>query len=323
MKIALIEPFAGIAGDMLTGALLHAGAPLRAVRAALKGFRVATRNVLRGGIAAKKFVVSSREASHHRGLNEILALLKKIDLAEGARDRAAEAFRLLAEAEARIHRVPVDEVRFHEVGAVDSICDIVGAATALDALGIEQVYCRALPLSTGSVNAAHGRLPLPAPATLELIRGLETYDSGLEGELVTPTGAAMVAAWAKRGAPPPFSPQSIGYGAGDRDPEGYPNVCRVVVGETLAAKAGGLFQLVCDVDDATAQVLGNLLDRLLEAGALDATLQPLVMKKNRPGTRVTVLARTEAVPVLERVLRAPRSGSGATRSSARSCRAGS
>jgi uncharacterized protein (TIGR00299 family) protein len=306
MRIALIDPFAGIAGDMLTGALLHAGAPFKAVRSALeglpvKGFKVSAKKVRRCGIAAKKFVVRAEEKRHRRGLPQVLRILKGAKLGGAVRDRAAEAFTLLAGAEARVHGVPVDEVHFHEVGALDSICDIVGAAAALDALGIERLFCRPLPLSRGSVETAHGRLPVPAPAALELMKGLKTVESGLEGELVTPTGAAMVAAWADGDEPPLLVPRAIGYGAGDRDPEGYPNVCRVIVGDA-AGPGGPLTELVCEVDDATPQVLGHLLGRLIEAGALDASLQPLVMKKDRPGTRILALVRPEVVPAVEGVL---------------------
>jgi len=306
MRIALLEPFAGVAGDMFVGACLHAGAPFKRLKEALQGldmsgFTVSARNVIRGGIRAKKFRVRHDEDHHHRGLQKVLKVLKRSKLQKSVKRRAADAFTLLGEAEARIHGVSVDEVHFHEVGAVDAICDIVGAALCLDALGVERLYCRPLPLSTGSVVAAHGRIPVPAPATLELLKGRPAFDSGLEGELVTPTGAALVAAWAEPGPPPAFVPERIGYGAGDRDPDGYPNVCRLVVGEAEDAPSL-LRELVCDVDDATPQVLGHLLGRLLEAGALDATLHPVQMKKGRPGTRVTALARAESVPAVEAVL---------------------
>jgi len=307
MKIALVDPFAGIAGDMFVGALLHAGAPFDHLSAALRGldlsgFEVDCTDVMRAGVAAKKFHVRHGEDHHHRGLTTILDLIARAALPDAVKARASGAFRRLGAAEAKIHGVSVDEVHFHEVGAVDAICDIVGAAVCLDALGIEEIYARPLPLSTGTVDAAHGRMPVPAPATLELMRGRPTFDSGLEGELVTPTGAALVAAWAEAGAPPPFLPVAIGYGAGDRDPKGYPNVCRVTLGEASAEAAGPLCELVCDVDDATPQVLGHLLGRLLEAGALDATLHGVQMKKGRPGTRVTALTRAEHVPAVETVL---------------------
>ncbi|MFI5403598.1 MAG: nickel pincer cofactor biosynthesis protein LarC [Planctomycetota bacterium] len=305
MRVALLEPFAGVAGDMFVGALVGAGASFKAVQAGLKSLRlpcsVTCGNVERGGLGGRKFRVKFKEGHIHRGLKEILAILRRGKLSPRVRDLAEAAFTRLAEAEAKVHGIPVGKVHFHEVGAIDAICDIAGAALALDALGIEKLWCRALPLSTGFVTMEHGRLPVPAPATLELMKGRAVYDSGLTGELVTPTGAALVAAWAESSAPPAFVPSSIGYGAGDRDPHEYPNLCRIVVGET-SARSGELFELVCDVDDATPQVLGHLLAMLLDAGALDATLQPVVMKKGRPGTRVTVLARAETVPALEGVL---------------------
>ncbi|MEE8103953.1 MAG: nickel pincer cofactor biosynthesis protein LarC [Planctomycetota bacterium] len=309
MRLALLEPFAGVAGDMLVGALVDAGAPFRAVRAALEalpleGFTVSQRKVLRCGVTARKFRVKHKEDHHHRGLTTILKMLKKAKLQKPVRERAVAAFTLLGEAEAKVHGVSVDDVHFHEVGAVDAICDIVGAAAALHALEIDALHCRAMPLFHGSVKAAHGMIPLPAPATLHLMRGMPVYDSGLQGELVTPTGAACVAAWATFDPLPPLVPDAIGYGAGDRDPKEYPNVCRVMTGEAPEPgdADGTLSELVCDVDDATPQVLGHLLERLLEAGALDATLQPTQMKKGRPGTRVTALCLHARVPAIEEVL---------------------
>jgi pyridinium-3,5-bisthiocarboxylic acid mononucleotide nickel chelatase len=305
MRVALLEPFAGVAGDMFVGALVSAGAPFKAVQQGLKSLRlpcsVTCGTVERGGLRGRKFRVKFKEQHAHRGLKEILAILRRGKLPSRARELAEVAFTRLAEAEAKVHGIPVGKVHFHEVGAIDAICDIAGAALALDALGIERLWSRPLPLSTGFVTMEHGRLPVPAPATLELMKGRAVYDSGLTGELVTPTGAALVAAWAEASEPPAFVPSSIGYGAGDRDPRDYPNLCRIVVGDT-GARSGELCELVCDVDDATPQVLGHLLATLLEAGALDATLQPVVMKKGRPGTRVTALARMETVPALEGVL---------------------
>jgi len=305
MRVALLEPFAGIAGDMFVGALVGAGAPFKRVKEGIQSFRlpcsVTCGSVERGGLRGRKFRVKFRESHVHRGLKEIVAILRRGNLPPRALDLAERAFTRLAEAEAKVHGIPVKRVHFHEVGALDAICDIAGAALALDALRIEKLWCRPLPLSRGFVTTAHGQLPVPAPATLELMKGRAVYDSDLEGELVTPTGAALVAAWSEPGAPPAFVPSSIGYGAGDRNPPGYPNLCRITVGETVA-RSGELLELVCDLDDATPQVLGHLLSTLLDGGALDATLQPLVMKKGRPGTRVTALARAETVPALESLL---------------------
>jgi len=306
MRVALLDPNAGVAGDMFVGALLDAGAPFKVVRDGLgaldlDGFTVSHRKVTRGGIAARKFRVRHKESHHHRGLKTILALIRSSGLDRRVRERAGLAFTRLGEAEAKVHGVDLQKVHFHEVGAVDAICDIVGAAIAMEALGIEQLHTRPLPLFFGMVQTDHGRMPLPAPATLELMRGWPTFDSGLQGELVTPTGAALVTAWGRSDAAPPFAPAAIGYGAGDRNPDGYPNVLRVTVGETTAA-TGALRQLECDVDDATPQVLGHLLGLLIEAGAADATLGPLTMKKGRPGTRITVLSRVELVPAMEEIL---------------------
>ena len=235
-KIAIVDPFAGIAGDMLVGALLDAGAPLEGVRKALAtlgltGFSISCDKVMRCGVTASKYRVEHNEGHHHRGLATILEILDGADLPERARARAKDAFCRLGEAEASIHGVTTDEVHFHEVGAIDAICDVVGAAVALELLEIETLHCRPLPLFRGSVDAAHGRIPLPAPATLELMKGLPVHDTDIEAELVTPTGAACVAAWADFGPARPHVPHAVGYGAGDRDPKGYPNVCRITVGE--------------------------------------------------------------------------------------------
>jgi uncharacterized protein (TIGR00299 family) protein len=309
MRIALVDPFAGIAGDMFVGALLDAGASFARLQEGLaqlglEGYEVSARQVMRAGVRATKFAVESSEHHHHRGLTTILGLIGKAGLPPETARLARNAFIRLGEAEARIHGVAVEEVHFHEVGAVDAICDIVGAALCLESLGVDAIHCRSLPLSTGTIEAAHGVMPVPAPATLELLKGRPVHDSGLEGELVTPTGAAMMAAWADAATEtvPPFTPRAIGYGAGTRDPERYANVCRVTIGEIEEASHGALYELVCDVDDATPQVLGHLLGRLLEAGALDATLQPVVMKKDRPGTRVTALAPIARIPQVEEIL---------------------
>jgi len=309
VRIAILDPVGGIAGDMLVGALVDAGASFEAIKRALKslkvgGYVVARRKVMRGGIKATKFTVRPRQEEHkHRGLAQILKILKKSTLSPVVRERAEAAFRALAEAEAKVHGCSVEQVHFHEVGAIDAICDVVGAAAALHDLEVERLFCNPLPLSSGFVETEHGRMPLPAPATMELLKGRTTFASGLPGECVTPTGAACVAAWAEQGPPPPFTPVGIGYGAGDRDPDTHPNVCRAVVGEASVAPADEeLFELVCDVDDATPQVLAHLLERLLAEGALDATLQPLIMKKGRPGTRATALVHASAIAAVEEVM---------------------
>jgi uncharacterized protein (TIGR00299 family) protein len=308
MRVAVLDPFAGVAGDMFVGALIDAGASFRAVKEGvdaleLDGCKLSQRKVLRCGITARKFNVRHREGHHHRGMREIRRILKAAPVAPSVRKRALGVFTRLGEAEAKVHGVELSKVHFHEVGAVDAIADILGASIAFEHLGIEQLHTRALPLFFGMVQAAHGRIPLPAPATMELMRGWPVFDSGMEGELVTPTGAALVTTWAERDPIPRFVPDAIGYGAGDRDPDGHPNVCRITIGETVSSPAdGAILQLECDVDDVSPQVLGHLVGRLLEAGALDATLGAVIMKKGRPGTRVTVLANQNLVPVVEELL---------------------
>lgn len=306
MRIALLDPFAGVAGDMLVGALLDAGASFAAVSRAVaalgvRGVRLSRRRVDRAGLRATKFSVRHAPREHaHRGLREVLRLLRK--LPASVRERSERAFRALAAAEAEVHGCDVNDVRFHEVGAVDSIGDVVGAAAAIEDLGVEALYCGPLPWSRGVVRTEHGPMPLPAPATAKLLRGWPVRDSGFEDELVTPTGAACVAAWARPAPAPAFVPLASGYGAGDRDPDAYPNVCRVTLGDLVSPRPGALVELVCDVDDATPQSLAHLLDRLLAEGALDATLQPVVMKKGRLGTRVAALAEAALVPKLEEAL---------------------
>jgi uncharacterized protein (TIGR00299 family) protein len=306
LRIALLDPFAGVAGDMLVGALLDAGASLAAVRRAvaalgIRGVSLSRRSVDRAGLRATKFSVRRPARGHeHRGLREVLRLFRKLPAA--VRARSESAFRALARAEAEIHGCSPDEVRFHEVGAVDSIADVVGAAAALEDLAVETLYCGPLPWSRGVVETEHGPMPLPAPATASLLRGWAVRDFGFEGELVTPTGAACVAAWARPAPAPAFVPVASGYGAGDRDPDAYPNVCRVTLGDVVSPRPGALLELVCDVDDVSPQSLAHLLDRLLAEGALDATLQPVVMKKGRLGTRVTALAEAAIAPRLEETL---------------------
>jgi len=308
MKIAVLDPFAGVAGDMFVGALIDAGASFRAVKAGvdaleLDGCKLSQRKVMRCGITARKFNVRHREGHHQRGLREIRRILKAAPVSPAVRERAIAVFTRLGEAEAKVHGVKLSKVQFHEVGAVDAIADILGASIAFESLEIDQLHTRALPLFYGMVRSAHGRIPLPAPATMELMRGWPVFDSGMEGELVTPTGAALVTTWATQDAIPPFEPASIGYGAGDRDPDGHPNVCRITIGEARSQGVdGSIMQLECDVDDVSPQLLGHLAGQLLEAGALDATLGALIMKKGRPGTRITVLARNNLVPVMENLL---------------------
>jgi len=300
MKICYLDTFSGISGDMLVGALADAGADRTALTTALEslgiGARVRFEAASRQGLRATRFHVDTEGPQHsHRHLSRIVGIIRAAALPERARDNALAIFQRLGEVEAAVHQVPLERVHFHEVGAVDSICDIVGACLGLELLGVEAVYCSALNLGSGTVRTEHGLLPVPAPATAELVRGVPVYARGPEVELTTPTGAAVATTLARGfGPPPPMRVSAVGYGAGSRDFPGQANLLRVLIGEaTGAAEATTVAVLEANIDDSSPEVLGYALERLLEAGALDVTLAPLFMKKNRPGTLLTVIARPE------------------------------
>ena len=232
------------------------------------------------------------DVHHHRGLAEIVQIVDRSSLSRTGKVRAARLFRRLAEVEAGIHQVPVETVHLHEVGAVDSIVDVVAAVCALEWLAPDRVVSSPLNVGSGTVRCEHGELPVPAPATAELLVGVPTYSQGPPVELVTPTGALIVTEYADAYGPaPPMRVERIGYGAGDRNPAGRPNVLRALVGESVASSAfERVVVLECQIDDMNPQLYGALMDRLADAGALDVFYAPIQMKKNRPGTLVTVVA---------------------------------
>jgi len=241
---------------------------------------------------------------HRRHLSDILKIIGRSDLPKGDKEKASAVFQRLAEAEARVHRCSPEEIHFHEVGAVDAIVDIVGAVVGLRLLGIERVVCGSLRTGTGTVECAHGRLPVPAPATAQLLKGFPSVATDIEGELTTPTGAALLTTLADSfGAMPPMTVSAVGYGAGTADREALPNLLRVFLGEAASAEeADEVVVLEANLDDLSPQVLGYLMERLLEAGALDAFLTPIYMKKNRPGVLVSVIAEPATVPCIEELL---------------------
>ncbi len=299
MKICYFDAFSGISGDMTVGALADAGADAEALTRALESlgtgasFRI--ERTMRRGIAASKFSVSGGETKTHRHLPHILRIIEGADIPPRAKANAAAVFQRLGQAEAKVHNMPIEKIHFHEVGAVDSICDIVGACVALELLGVENIQCSALNVGSGTVNTEHGVLPVPAPATAELLAGHPIYSRGPAVELTTPTGAAIVSALASGFGPlPPMRALATGYGAGDKDFPEHANVLRVLIGESSGAvESTTIAVLEANIDDATPQVLGYAMERLLQAGALDVTLQAIVMKKNRVGTLLRVLARPE------------------------------
>jgi hypothetical protein len=294
---------------MIMGALVDAGAPFDALRSELAklplgGWRLVQREVQKGAFRALKVDVEIDAHQHrHRTLGDILAILEQSTLDPAIRDKATRIFRRLGDAEARVHGTTPEAVRFHEVGAVDAIIDVTGGVTALALLGIEELYVSALPLGGGIATGAHGKMPVPAPGTAELLRGFPVVDTGVRAELVTPTGAAILTTLARgSGRMPAMTVSSIGYGAGTWDLE-VPNVVRCFVGESDAAPAEEtIAQVETTIDDMSPQLYEPLMERLLEAGALDVFLTPVVMKRSRPGVVVTALCPPGIVTTLSRVL---------------------
>jgi uncharacterized protein (TIGR00299 family) protein len=297
--LCYLDAFSGISGDMLVGALADAGADQGAIADAVgsldTGAKLSFRKVQRCGIAATLFQVTNTESHTHRHLSHILKMIDQAKLTDRAKQTASAVFRRLGEVEAAVHRVPVEKVHFHEVGAVDSIADIVGACVAFDLLDIDTVVSSPVNVGSGTVQTEHGVLPVPAPATAALLEGKPVYARGPALELTTPTGAAVATTLAREfGVLPPMRICRTGYGAGSQDFKEHANVLRVLIGEpTGASEATAVSILEANIDDLSPQVLAYAMERLLENGALDVTLQPIEMKKGRPGTLLRVIARPE------------------------------
>jgi pyridinium-3,5-bisthiocarboxylic acid mononucleotide nickel chelatase len=310
MKIAYFDCFSGVSGDMVLGALVSAGVELDRLESELRrlpisGWQISAETVRRGAIAATKVNVETEEQHQHRSLATILGLIDQAKLAPRVAERARGIFERLGRAEAKVHDVAIERVHFHEVGAVDAIVDIVGAAVGFDMLGIEAFSTSPLNVGSGKVKTAHGILPVPAPATAELLCGFDCYASGIERELVTPTGAAIVATLAGgSGSMPAMKIGSVGTGAGSADFREQPNVLRLFVGEQSGEEAARetVAVIEANVDDMNPQLYGYFAEKALEAGALDVFSTPAQMKKNRPGQLVTVLARPETTDRLIEML---------------------
>jgi uncharacterized protein (TIGR00299 family) protein len=352
MRIAYLDCFSGMSGDMFLGALVDAGvSPAlleETVRALNIGARLEFSKVNRSGITAKKvdvFVGDKKELPreefwakkhehdhepartrvaaphkhehghshehqhlHGRGLNEIREIIQKAGIDERAKQTAVRIFERLGAAEAKIHNTPIEKVHFHEVGAVDAMVDIICSSVGAEALEVDEIICSPLNVGSGTVKCAHGTFPVPAPATLELLKDAPVYSSGLEFELVTPTGAAIVSTLASRFSVfPEMKVGKIGYGAGTRDFSGHPNVVRLTIGEAQPAVAAKVSQetisvLEANLDDLNPQLFGYVMDRLLAEGALDALGIPVQMKKNRPGMLLTVLCKPENAAKLTQIL---------------------
>jgi pyridinium-3,5-bisthiocarboxylic acid mononucleotide nickel chelatase len=313
--ILWLNPFSGISGDMLLGALLDLGAPLDGVRAAvdrtgLAGWELTAERVTRGGLAATRAVVEVTDTATERRAAELLAHVE-----QAGAGIAAAAVRAVAEVEARIHGTDPAEVHLHEIGGLDTVVDTVGVAAALELLDVTEVHCGPLALGAGTVATRHGVLPVPAPATAALLAaaGAPVVGAG-EGETVTPTGAALlVAAGTRFGPLPAMALRGVGYGAGGRDPAGRANALQALLGEA-AGVVSAMVLLETNVDDVTGEVLGHLVARLLDAGAADAWVSPIVMKKGRPAHTVHVLAAPERAAECERIVLAETGSLGLRRS---------
>jgi pyridinium-3,5-bisthiocarboxylic acid mononucleotide nickel chelatase len=312
---AHIDPFSGASGDMLLGAALDAGVALPALTAVLEGldlpdWSLTAEPAMRGGIGATQAAVRTDEQGVVRTWANVRELLSRAPLPDPVRDRALSTCRRLAEAEARIHRTEPERVHFHEVGGVDAIVDVVGVCAGLHLLGVEKVTSAPVAQGIGMVRSAHGLLPVPAPAVLELLRGVPTYSTGIAAELCTPTGAALLAEWVDEWGPmPPMAVASVGYGAGSRDLQEQPNLLRLVLG-TDADGTGDLggggaesaVVLQTSVDDLSGELVPPVLDALRAAGADDAWARQVLMKKGRPGVEIVCLAKPAHVDALRRVL---------------------
>lgn len=300
MKTLYFDCFAGASGDMILGALVGAGADAQELRDGLQlldvsNFHVSFHTVDRSGISAMRAEVKTEDEKHHRHLSTILKIIEGSRLSSGVKSRAARIFSRLAEAEARVHNIPVERIHFHEVGAMDAIIDVVGACIGFELLKVERFIASPLNTGSGTVEMAHGRFPVPPPAVVELLRDVPTYATDIQGELLTPTGAAIISTLCESyGAMPQMRVASVGYGAGGREYERFPNVLRVMLGES-EGDAGDerLCMVETNLDDVSPQIVGHLMERAFERGALDCFFTPVQMKKNRPGVLISILCRPQ------------------------------
>lgn len=302
MKTAYIDCFSGISGDMFLGALIDAGLPIEEVKQALRTlpidhYSLDAKKEMRNGLSGTRFTVRQERNAHHshRGLREIREMIQRGMLSDNVKERSLKIFEAIALEEGKIHGCTADEIHFHEIGAIDSIIDIVGTCFGIEFLGIGFISSSRLPMGSGFIESEHGRIPLPAPATIALLKGVPVYDSGLEVELVTPTGAALVKEFSGSfGQMPPMTIESVGYGAGSRVLTDRPNLLRIIIGKGEAEETvETVVVLDANLDDTNPEWLGFMMDRLFEAGALDVAFLPIQMKKNRPGVQIQIIGRPQ------------------------------
>jgi hypothetical protein len=308
MSLIYFDCFSGVAGDMIIGALLDAGLQLSNLRKELsklkmKGYEISGRKVVKNKISGTKFSVEIREKQPDRHIKDITKIIIGSKLDADVKEKSLKIFNRLAEAEAAAHGEPVAKVHFHEVGAVDAIIDVCGAVIGLKMLGVESIYSSALPLGKGVISASHGQMPVPAPATAALVKGFPVKITNADWELTTPTGAAILTTLASFTDPGPFTMQQLGYGAGSKIMPGLPNLLRAMIGErTSELESDTITMLETNLDRISSENLGGLLDNLISAGALDAFVIPIMMKKNRPGHLLSVLCEPDKKDRLAKII---------------------
>jgi pyridinium-3,5-bisthiocarboxylic acid mononucleotide nickel chelatase len=308
VRVAHFDCFSGASGDMVLGALIDAGVAVDAIRAGLDSLglpiTLSVERVQRGGIAATHVKITVPSEQRHRHLKDIETIIDRGRLTDTQRELSKRMFRRLAEAEAEVHGVAIAKVHFHEVGALDSIADFIGSAIGLDLLGVERFTCRSVPTGSGTIECEHGRMPVPAPATARLLLDVPLASSSIMTELTTPTGAAIlttvVTEWTDS---PAMTVERIGCGAGTKDFQEQPNILRLMVGTTAnSAESDRVWLLETNLDDVPGEIVGYTIERLFQAGALDAWTTAIQMKKNRPGVQISVLADDPHLPELEHIL---------------------
>lgn len=309
MKIAYLDCASGISGDMTLGALIDAGVDAERIRAGINSLglpdcKLVVKEVRKHGFRATQVIVEHPLEHAHRHLSQIVKMIDRGQLSPPQRELAKRIFTRLAEAEAKVHGTSVEKVHFHEVGAVDSIADIVGSAIAWDILGVDRVVSSAVPTGNGTINIAHGRAALPAPATAELLKGVPLAATDIDAELTTPTGAAILSTLvASYGPLPAMTIERIGYGAGQRDLPNQPNVLRLIVGQSSEASAADqVWMLETNLDDISGELIGYCIGQLWEAGALDVYTTAIQMKKHRPGVMLSVLCQAADIEKLEGIV---------------------
>jgi uncharacterized protein (TIGR00299 family) protein len=310
MKTLYFDCFAGASGDMILGAMVAAGIDPDALRQQLsllhvEGFKIDFETVNRSGLSATYARVEKVPEHKHRHLSDIQRIINESGVTAVAKDLSLRIFSRLAEAEARVHNEPIEKVHFHEVGALDAIVDVVGAAICFDLMKIDRFVCSPLHVGSGMVQMQHGRFPIPPPAVTELLRGVPFYSGEIKGELLTPTGAAIITTVCHEYGPiPRITTDRTGYGAGTREYDDFPNVLRVLIGETEKddAISERLWMIETNLDDASPQIIGHVMDRVFELGALDCYVTPVQMKKNRPGVLLSVLCAPEEKEALLKLL---------------------